>query len=146
MPESILSGLQPSVNGNDSLGKLAAFLKDVASAWKAATQEQRHKLARCLFEEIWLRDKVVVAIKPREELEPFFRLNYEEFVKQNIELATRMGLQASRQTSPSPPLRPDFARATGIQAGISHLRSVNSFFKRWLASGENATRDGACVG
>ena len=30
-------------------------------------------------------DKEVIAVKPRPELEPFFRLNYEEFVNQSIE-------------------------------------------------------------
>ena len=62
----------------DVLAKLAAFLADVPAAWKAATQEQRNKLARTLFDEVWLRDKEVVAVKPRRELDPFFRLNYEE--------------------------------------------------------------------
>ena len=30
-----------------------------------------------------MKDNVVVAVKPRPELEPFFKLNYEEFVRQN---------------------------------------------------------------
>ena len=88
-----LRALEPSANGTDTLDRLAAFLKDVASAWEAATQEQRNKLARCLFEEVWLKDKLVVAVKPREEFEPFFKLNYEEFVKENIELATPTGFE-----------------------------------------------------
>ena len=62
----------------DVLAKLAAFLADVPAAWEAATQEQRNKLARTLFDEVWLRDKDVVAVKPRRELDPFFRINYEE--------------------------------------------------------------------
>ena len=32
-------------------------------------------------------------MKPRPEFEPFFRLNYEEFVRQDIELATRTGFE-----------------------------------------------------
>ncbi len=69
----------------DVLAKLAEFLADVPAAWKAATQEQRNKLARNLFDEVWLRDKTVVAVKPRPELDPFFRLNYEEARNGNIE-------------------------------------------------------------
>ena len=88
-----LRSLEPSSNGVDTLDRLAEFLKDVNAAWEAATQEQRNKLARSLFEEIWLQDKRVVAVKPRDEFEPFFRLNYEEFVKQNIEVATPTGFE-----------------------------------------------------
>ena len=40
--------------------------------------EQRNKLARCLFEEVWLEDKTVVAVKPKPEPDPFFRLNYQK--------------------------------------------------------------------
>ncbi len=69
----------------DVLAKLAEFLADVPAAWKAATQEQRNKLARNLFDEVWLQDKEVVAVKPRPELDPFFRLNYEEARNGNIE-------------------------------------------------------------
>lgn len=62
----------------DVLATLAEFLADVPAAWAAATQEQRNKLARTLFDEVWLQDKEVVAVKPRRELDPFFRINYEE--------------------------------------------------------------------
>lgn len=67
----------------EHLEKMARFLADVPAAWAAATPEQRNKLARCLFEQVWLKDKQVIAVKPLPELEPFFRLNYEEFLKQN---------------------------------------------------------------
>jgi hypothetical protein len=69
----------------ERLEKMARFLADVPAAWAAATPEQRNKLARCLFDQVWLKDKEVVAVKPLPELEPFFRLNYEEFCTQNIE-------------------------------------------------------------
>lgn len=72
--------LEVSSNGIGNLDKLAVFLRDVIAAWVVATREQRSKLARCLFEEAWLQDKKVVAVKPYKEFEPFFRLNYEEFV------------------------------------------------------------------
>ena len=59
------------------LEKLAEFLGNVASAWGVADQEQRNRLARLLFEGIQVKDDEVVALKPRPELEPFFRLSYE---------------------------------------------------------------------
>ncbi len=69
----------------EHLEKMARFLADVPAAWAAATPEQRNKLARCLFDQVWLKDKQVVAVKPLSELEPFFRLNYEDFCTRNIE-------------------------------------------------------------
>jgi site-specific DNA recombinase len=69
----------------EHLEKMARFLADVPAAWAEATPEQRNKLARCLFDQVWLKDKEVIAVKPLPELEPFFRLNYEEFRKKNIE-------------------------------------------------------------
>ena len=75
--------------------RLASFLQDIALAWEAADYEQRNKLARCLFEEIWVRDKKVVAVKPRGEFEPFFRFSLEDDygVNENIELATPTGVE-----------------------------------------------------
>jgi len=69
----------------EHLEKMARFLADMPAAWAEATLEQRNKLARCLFNQVWLQDKEVVAVKPLAELEPFFRLNYEDFCKRNIE-------------------------------------------------------------
>ncbi len=80
-----LDTLRPAAAGADHLERLARFLDDVPAAWESATSEQRNKLARCLFDEVWLEDKTVVAVKPRPVLGPFFRLNYEEFVNRNIE-------------------------------------------------------------
>jgi hypothetical protein len=56
--------------------RLARFLANVAQAWEEANQEQRNELARCLFQEVWVKDKQVVAVKPQAELEPFFKLNF----------------------------------------------------------------------
>ena len=63
-----------------NLDKLAEFLTNIGEAWRAASAEQKNKLARTLFQEIWIKDNQVVAVKPQPELEPFFELNYEEFV------------------------------------------------------------------
>jgi hypothetical protein len=67
------------------LEKIALFLADVPAAWAVATPEQRNKLARCLFDQVWLKDKKVIAAKPLPDMEPFFSLNYEDFCSQNIE-------------------------------------------------------------
>ena len=70
----------------EHLEKMARFLADVPAAWAAATPAQRNKLTRCLFDQVWLKDKKVIAVKPVPELEPFFRLNYEDFCsRQNME-------------------------------------------------------------
>ncbi len=87
-----LDALAPVPGGSDSLPLLAEFLADVASAWEAATPEQQNKLARTLFEEIWIKDKEVVFVKPRPELDPFFRLNYEESISFEGVTSTRVEL------------------------------------------------------
>jgi DNA invertase Pin-like site-specific DNA recombinase len=63
------------------LDKLASFLASVTQAWREANQEQRNALGRQLFDEVWLKDKQVIAVKPRPELEPFFRISFEEWSK-----------------------------------------------------------------
>ena len=60
-----------------ALERLASLLKDIAAAWEQATQEQRNKLARYLFKEIWIKGKEVIAVRPQDELKPFFDLNHE---------------------------------------------------------------------
>ena len=80
-----LRSLSVPLRPAEHLEKMARFLADVPAARAEATPEQRNKLARCLFDQVWLKDKEVVAVKPLQELEPFFRLNYEEFRVKNIE-------------------------------------------------------------
>jgi hypothetical protein len=58
------------------VSRLATFLASIASAWDAATQEQRNRLARLLFEEVVVQDKSVMKVKPRPELSGFFALDY----------------------------------------------------------------------
>jgi len=76
-----LEALTPAELKSKALDRLAEFLKNIAKAWKEANQEQRNKLARQLFDEVWVKDKQVVAVKPRSELKPFFQLSYEEWLK-----------------------------------------------------------------
>jgi len=49
---------------DNMLNSLAFFLKDITQAWRQATQEQRNRLAKCLFEAIWIKDKRVYAVTP----------------------------------------------------------------------------------
>ncbi len=50
----------------------------MAGAWREANQLQRNKLAKVLFEEVRLdTGGKVVAVKPKPELQPFFKLSYE---------------------------------------------------------------------
>jgi hypothetical protein len=55
--------------GDDGrLSRLVMFLVNIATAWDAATYEQRNRLARQLFEEVVIQDKWVTKVKPRPEL------------------------------------------------------------------------------
>ena len=84
-----LNTLGPAQSQTNNLERLAHFLISVAGAWDEANQEQRNKLTRTLFREVWLKDKQVVAVKPQRELEPFFQLNYEEFVNKVLKMRPR---------------------------------------------------------
>jgi len=79
--EGQLTKLTPFKTTAEPLKGLAEFLANITIAWDKASNEQRNKLARCLFQEVWVKDKEVVAVKPQPEFEPFFRLNWEEFSK-----------------------------------------------------------------
>ena len=76
-----LRALTPPETKSRALERLAEFLMNVTKGWKEANQEQRNKLARQLFDEIWVKDNQVIAVKPRPELKPFFQLSYEEWLK-----------------------------------------------------------------
>lgn len=90
--ERELRTLTPIEDRGKELDKWAKFLANVVDAWDEATQEPKNKLARCLFQEIWLKDKQVVAVKPQPELEPFFKLNYDEFVNKILKMRPRRDL------------------------------------------------------
>ena len=77
--ESELARITPFQVPSEHLKRLAEFLSSITKAWDTATNEQRNKLTRTLFEEIWVKDQEVVFVKPRPEFEPFFKLNWEQF-------------------------------------------------------------------
>lgn len=75
--ERELKALAPVKTEGKVLESLASFLRDIASAWEQADQRQRNSLANCLFEAVWIADKKVTAVTPRDEFKPFFDLQYE---------------------------------------------------------------------
>ncbi len=60
-----------------TLERFANVLKSVKAGWTEASQAQRNRLARVLFEEVKVQDKQVLAIKPVPEMEAFFGVSYE---------------------------------------------------------------------
>jgi hypothetical protein len=75
---SELQELRPVTAKADQLGRLRELLASVATAWREASSEQKNRLARALYEEVWIESKRVVAVKPRPEFEPFFLLARQE--------------------------------------------------------------------
>ncbi|MDP2950434.1 MAG: recombinase family protein [Chloroflexota bacterium] len=81
--ERQLRELEPSAEYAAVLQRLAEYLSQVPEAWKGATGDQRNRLLRRLFEEVWIKDDQIVALRPRAEMEPFFKLSFEEWVTQH---------------------------------------------------------------
>ena len=72
-----LARLAPVKSDVFILGRLEGFLMDVSEAWWHATPDQRNRLARQLFDAVWVKDDAVIAVRPREELRPFFQISEE---------------------------------------------------------------------
>ena len=70
-----LAELVPEQQRPDVLAVLGEFLSDVSVAWEKATQEQRNRLARRLFEFAQVKDENVVSVRPQPELRPFFQIS-----------------------------------------------------------------------
>jgi hypothetical protein len=69
----MLAALPAESNPESDAGEqLAAFLADVASAWRVATPTERNKLARQLFQSVVVSNRTAVAVVPRPDLRPFF--------------------------------------------------------------------------
>ena len=77
MIQAQLQSLAPAKDQARGMERLALFLKDVSEAWKQADQQQRNRLAKQLFDIVWIKDKKVLAVTPRPEFKPFFDLQYE---------------------------------------------------------------------
>jgi site-specific DNA recombinase len=73
-----LDELNPIEDRGRELEELARLLSDVSKAWSVSTEPERNRLVKALFEDIVLGSGgVVLAVKPRAQLEPLFRLSYE---------------------------------------------------------------------
>ncbi len=77
MLQAQLQSLASAEDQARGLERLALFLKDISGAWKQADQQQRNRLAKQLFDIVWIKDKKVLAVTPRPEFKPFFDLQYE---------------------------------------------------------------------
>ena len=77
MIQAQLQSLAPAEDQARGLERLALFLKDISEAWKQADQQQRNRLAKQLFDIVWIKGKRVLAVTPRPEFKPFFDLRYE---------------------------------------------------------------------
>jgi len=73
-----LAQLKPVEDEKFDMEQAAQLLGEFCSAWARATAEQKQKIARLIFEEIWVENKQVVAIKPRPVFEQFFALDFSE--------------------------------------------------------------------
>ncbi|MBM4463171.1 MAG: recombinase family protein [Chloroflexi bacterium] len=98
-----LRSLNLPADNEKTLERLASFLRGVGQAWRVASQEQRNSLGRQLFEEIWIKDRQVMAVKPRQELEPFFRMSYEEWRTKFESAASNPSQSSLRQMTQSQP-------------------------------------------
>jgi site-specific DNA recombinase len=72
-----LTQLTPEEQRPDVITRFQRFLADVPSAWGDANQEQRNRLARLLFEVIWVKNEHVVAVRPHPEFRVFFQISEE---------------------------------------------------------------------
>ncbi len=70
-----LAVLAPVDEASVKLERLAGYLRDLPLAWEHADQRQRNHIARRLFQEVWIKNQRVVAVKPQPEFKPFFDLN-----------------------------------------------------------------------
>jgi hypothetical protein len=77
MIQQQLQSLAPAKDQARGLERLALFLKDISEAWKQADEQQHNRLAKQLFDIVWIKDKRVLAVTPRPEFKPFFRLSCE---------------------------------------------------------------------
>ncbi len=74
--EAELESLEGAPDDPGTLEKFAQFLRDVGAAWSEANEKQRNKLARTLFDAVWIQNQGVLGVTPRSELKPFFDLQY----------------------------------------------------------------------
>jgi site-specific DNA recombinase len=60
----------------ETLERLALYLRNVGEAWRHASQEQRNRLAKTLFENIRVEDRTIKGVTPQIEFTPLLVLNH----------------------------------------------------------------------
>jgi hypothetical protein len=70
--EGELARLRTTTSQAELLAQAASFLRDLPTAWDAATPEQRNALPRLDFESIEIEDDRVAAVVPQPDFTPFF--------------------------------------------------------------------------
>jgi len=98
MIQTQLQSLTPARDQGKTLERLALFLKNISLAWKQSDEQQRNRLAKQLFDIVWIKDKKVLAVTPRPEFKPFFDLQYEGMSQGVLQMRPRGGLSSPIQT------------------------------------------------
>ncbi len=71
-----LAALPPATSDKkDVLERLAGYLQNVGKAWSDATQEQRNRLAKTLFEGLRVEDRTIKGVTPQIEFTPLLVLS-----------------------------------------------------------------------
>jgi len=69
-----LRELQPTFTQHARLEQLREFLSSLPLAWRHATAEERNRLARAIYDDVYVDGHRLVSVRPRDEVSPFFRL------------------------------------------------------------------------
>jgi site-specific DNA recombinase len=70
-----IASLKPAEDNKADLRNAAELLGRFCEAWAIADLEQKRKIARLIFEEIWVENKKVVTVRPRPQFTGFFTLD-----------------------------------------------------------------------
>ena len=94
-----MAALPVGTDPDDEAGRiLADYLRNLGARWQAATPEERNRMARHLFAEVWVVNKTAVAVTPRPEFRPFLELA-DAGTQVREGLSTEMSLRRKRRGS-----------------------------------------------
>ena len=67
--------VDPEAHGRpEMLDRLRRYVENAGAAWDDADDAQRNRLVRALFESVLVKDRHLVAVQPRPELQPYLVL------------------------------------------------------------------------
>jgi DNA invertase Pin-like site-specific DNA recombinase len=72
--EAELATLNGATDQATVLMKAAGLLRDLATGWAQASEEQKHDLAKLVFRSVEIAEDRVIAVIPQADLAPFFNL------------------------------------------------------------------------